>query len=240
MLLASPMLLLFHFRTSNADSKILKACATGKSRLAEMLLTRPEGPRANVNAIEIRDKTSLHIAAAHDRSDIVELLLSYDADVNARSDGGWSSLHNASEIGSEKIVRILLKAGAEINAKLLNGMTALHLAAQGGHVEVVKCLLERADLKRAARDSFGVTPFLRAAQHKKKDIVSLLAPFNNIKGLSEDALGASNGFYATVVDFGNFHNDNRVRRKTLYGKIIHSYLINTSSLIRVLRVTLRS
>ncbi|KAG0645497.1 Ankyrin-2 [Hyphodiscus hymeniophilus] len=200
------------------------ACATGKLRLGEMLLTRPHGARANVNAIEIRDKTSLHIAAAHDRNDIVEMLLSYGADINARSDGGWTPLHNAAEKGSEKIVRILLESGTEINAKLLNGMTSLHLAAQGGHCDVVKCLLERPELKRAARDSFGVTPFLRAAQHKQKEIVSLLAPFNNIRGLSEDALGACNamcssrvlGFNATIVDFGNFHNENRVRRKTLY------------------------
>jgi ankyrin repeat protein len=195
------------------------SCATGKLRLAEMLLTRPHGPKPNVNAIEIRDKTSLHIAAAHDRNDIVEMLLSYGANINARSDGGWTPLHNAAEKGGEKIVRILLEGGAEINAKLLNGMTPLHLAAQGGHCDVVKRLLEKPDIKRAARDSFGVTPFLRAAQHKKKDIVTLLAPFNNIQGLSADALGASNGFNATIVDFGNFHNENRVRRKTLYGKL---------------------
>ena len=168
--------------------------------------------------VEIRDKTSLHIACAHDRSDIVEMLLSYDADVTARSDGGWTPLHNAAEKGSKKIVRILLDAGSEINAMLLTGMTPLHLASQGGHYDVVKCLLERKDIKRAARDSFGSTPFLRAAQNKRKDIVDLLSPVNNIKGLSEDALGACNGFNATIVDFGNFHNENRVRKRTLYGK----------------------
>ena len=215
------------------------ACATGKLRLAEMLLTRPEGP-SNVNATEIRDKTSLHIAAAHDRSDIVEMLLSYGADVNRTSDGHWTPLHNASEKGSEKIVRILLEAGAEINAKLLNGMTPLHLAAQGGHCDVVKCLLERKDIKRATRDSFGSTPFLRAAQHKRKDIVNLLAPFNHIKALSEDALGACNGFNATIVDFGNFHNENRVRRRTLYGTSFISTSFITQALIHLPRITIRS
>jgi ankyrin repeat protein len=196
------------------------ACATGKKRLAEMLLTRPHGPRANVNAREIRDKTSLHIAAAHDRSDIVEMLLSYGADVHARSDGGWQPLHTASERGSEQIVRILLEAGADVNAKLLNGMTPLHLAAQGGHHAVVMYLLQRPDIKKAARDSFGSTPFLRAAQHKRKAIVSLLAPSNDVNRLSQDALGACGGFNATIVDFGNFRNENRVTRRTVYGKLI--------------------
>lgn len=191
------------------------ACATGKLRLAEMLLERENMPRANINAVEVREKTSLHIAAAHDRDDIVEMLLKHGADVNAKSDGGWTPLHNACEKGSEKIARLLLSAGAEINAKLLNGMSPLHLAAQGGHISVVRCLLERKDVKMAP-DTFGSTPFVRAAQNRRKDIVDLLAPFNHAETLSEDALGACNGFNATIVDFGNFHNENRVKKRTVY------------------------
>jgi len=191
------------------------ACATGKLRLANTLLERPKIP-ANINAVEIREKTSLHIAAAHDRDDMVEMLLAYGADVKAKSDGGWTPLHNACEKGSEKIVRLLLAAGSDINAKLLNGMSPLHVAAQGGHIDIVRCLLERSDIKRATVDTFGCTPFLRAAQNRRKDIVELLAPFNHVETLSEDALGACNGFNATIVDFGNFHNENRVKKKTVY------------------------
>lgn len=194
------------------------ACATGKIRLAEQLLTRPKGPRANVHAVEYREKTCLHLSSAHDRSDIVELLLKYGSGVNVRSDGGWTPLHNACEKGSMEIIRILLEASAELNAKLLNGMSPLHLAAQGGHLEVVQHLLGRKGIKRATRDTFGFTPFLRAAQNKRKDIVHLLAPFNQVEALSEDALGACNGFDTTIVDFGDFRNENRVRKQTVYGK----------------------
>ncbi|OXV11500.1 hypothetical protein Egran_00739 [Elaphomyces granulatus] len=192
------------------------ACATGKAHLAEKLLTRSEGPKAEVNGVEFRNKTALHIAAAHDRHDIVELLLRHHADVNSKSDGGWTPLHNACDKGCEKIVRILLKAGANLNGQLLNGITPLHLAAQGGHRDVVECLMERPDLKRRTRDTFGSTPFLRAAQFKRRDIVRLLAPFNHIEALSEDAVGACKGFEATIVDFGNFHNENRVKKVTVF------------------------
>jgi len=170
------------------------ACATGKRALAEQLLRRPKLPRADLHATEIRGKTSLHLAAAHDWEDMVDVLLREGGDVHARSDGAWTPLHNACEVGSLKIVRTLLRAESDVNAKLLNGMTPLHLAAQGGHLPVVQALLECRDIKRAARDTFGSTPFLRAAQNKQKEIVNLLAPFNHLETLSEDALGACNGF----------------------------------------------
>jgi FOG: Ankyrin repeat len=198
------------------------ACASGHWRLAEMLLTRSVGEGevarmpAEIDAVELRGKTALHIATAHDRADIVQLLLTHKASVNAASDGGWTPLHNACDKGCEEIVRILVSEGAHINAQLLNGITPLHLAAQGGHKEVVECLLEKPELKRRVRDNFGSTPFLRAAQFKRKDIVLLLAPFNNVESLSDDVKEACAAFDATVVDFGNFHNENRVKRMSVF------------------------
>ncbi|KAJ4337606.1 hypothetical protein N0V87_004562 [Didymella glomerata] len=192
------------------------AASTGKRELCEMLLGRPKLPRSNVNAVEGRGKAPIHLAIAHGRDDIVETLLAHGADVMAKSDGSWTPLHNGCDQGTVRVVRVLLNAGADVNARVLNGMTPLHVAAQAGHLEVVECLLERKDIKRAARDTFGITPFLRAAQNKRRDIVNLLAPSNNVETLSEDALGACNGFDATIVDFGNFHNDNKVTRRTVY------------------------
>ncbi|KAI9368107.1 hypothetical protein BJX61DRAFT_242121 [Aspergillus egyptiacus] len=213
------------------------ACATGKERLAEMLLARPliadarssgvAMAGADVNAVEGRNKTALHLAVAHGYERIIELLLRRGANVNAPSDGGWTPLHNACDRGSVSIVRRLLAAGAMINSQLLNGISPLHLAAQGGHREVVECLLECPGLKQRLRDNFGCTPFLRAAQFKRKDVLALLAPYNNVLALSEDARGACEGFKATVVDFGNFHNENRVKRTSvfdlLYGRDAENY-----------------
>ncbi|KAH7122661.1 hypothetical protein B0J11DRAFT_345204 [Dendryphion nanum] len=193
------------------------AAVTGKRDLCEWLLMRPKpGVRANVNAVEIREKTSLHLAVAHQKEDIVELLIKAGANIKAKSDGSWTALHNACEVGNVKIVKALLTSGADLNARLLNGSTPLHLAAQNGHVGVVSCLLECKDIKRTARDTFGITPFLRAAQNKNKDIVKLLAPSNHVDRLSKDALAACQGFNATIVDFGHFHNENRVRKRTVY------------------------
>ncbi|KAH8679781.1 ankyrin [Tricladium varicosporioides] len=198
------------------------ASATGKKGLVTQLLTRTRKPKASISAVDNREKTALHHATTHGKEDIIPILLSYGANIHARSDGGWTPLHNACKLGSDKIVQILIDAGADVNAKLLNGMSCLHLAAEGGHLTVVQRLLACKEIKRSARDTFGSTPFLRAAQNKHKDIVSLLAPYNNLNSLSEDALGACNGFTARIVDFGNFHNENRVTKASifelLYGK----------------------
>lgn len=198
------------------------ACATGKLRFAEMLLTtraaraKARRPKADVNAVEARSKTALHIAAAYDRPELVKLLLAHNADINARSDGGWTPLHNACDKGIITITRVLLDAGANINSQLLNGATPLHLAAQAGHFDIVKSLLAQPAVKRRIRDNFGNTPFLRAVQFRRKDIVLLLAPYNNVDALSEDARGASEAFEATIVDFGNFRNENRVRKMSVF------------------------
>lgn len=201
------------------------ACATGKLRLATQILGQPRTTGSRINAADSREKTSLHIAASHGhRDDIVEVLLSYGADVHARSDGGWQAIHNSSERGSEQTVRLLVQAGSDINSKLLNGMTSLHLASQGGHTEVVKCLLEYKEIRKSVRDAFGSTPFLRAAQNRHKAILELLAPFNHEQALSEDAMGACKGFQGVIVDFGNFKNENRVTKRSVYGELalLHS------------------
>ena len=189
------------------------ACASGKTLLAERLLKHRS---ASVSAEDKRLRTSLHFAATNDKLDTVELLLLYGANVNARSDGGWSALHNACEKGSVELVERLLQAGAELNGRLLKGMTPLHVAAESGNTGVVRRLLQHSDLKRTVKDGFGNTPLLRAAQLGKKDIVDLLAPWNNVEAMSSDAIGACNGFTSTIVDFGNFHNENKVVRKTVY------------------------
>lgn len=188
------------------------ACATGKWRLAEMLLSAG----ADANAGESRNKAPLHLAIGHGRDDVVELLLRFGADVNARSDGGWTPLHNACDRGAATTAGLLLGAGAGVNSQLLNGVTPLHLAAQGGHVAVVELLLAQAGVKRRLRDNFGSTPFLRAAQFKRREVLALLAPVNNVDRLTGDARRACEAFDATVVDFGNFHNENRVRRVSVY------------------------
>jgi ankyrin repeat protein len=192
------------------------ACASGNLPLAKQLLS--------VSMIEDKDissNTALHLAASLRTSELVALLISHHADVNARSEGGWTPLHRASDVGHVKTVQVLLNAGADVNAVLLNKKSSLHLSAQNGHLKVVQLLLSRHDLtKWPTKDAFNKTAFMRAAQKKHQDVVHILDPTRLLLSVSDDVIGACKGFGATVMDFGDYRNGIRSREMTVFSMFI--------------------
>ena len=195
------------------------AAVTGKPRLAELLLNRQDGPKPNLRASNSRGKTALHLAAESGQIEIAQLLLDHGANVMAKSDGGWTALHNAADKGFPKVVRILLDHGAEVNATTSSGMTPLHWAAQSGRLDAVKEILADERAHRNPRDAFDSTPLLRAAQYDRQDVVKHLSRYVFKPRLSQDALGALNGFQATIVDFGVGANRSVVKKTTVFEAI---------------------
>lgn len=70
------------------------------------------------------------------RRDIVELLLSAGASIQAHDDGGLHPLHNACSFGHEDVVGLLLEAGADPNTRDNWNYTPLHEAAIKGKIEI--------------------------------------------------------------------------------------------------------
>jgi ankyrin repeat protein len=105
--------------------------------------------------------TALSNAAERNHEQIVELLLSYGADVNI-----GDPLGGAAKNANEKLVRLLLERGADPNS--------LGNAVRGHNVEIVKLLLDHgADINRKV-DENRRTPLHIAVKSGVEEIVVLL------------------------------------------------------------------
>ena len=130
----------------------------------------------DVNTTSHSGVTALHIAVDNQRIGICRLLISWKADVNARTNHGETPLHWAAKSdlrGSQIIVEDLIKAGAEINAHDDYGITPLHIAAREGRECAAEILLEHG-ANIDIQSKTGKTPLHYAADYGEDEITELL------------------------------------------------------------------
>lgn len=107
---------------------------------------------ANHEARALDGRVAIHMAAHYNRPDIVQLLIDFGADFEARvisqpgcapADLGWEGytpLHFAAEYGRLETVQLLLKVGAQRNVLNRFGKTQLDLAISKGNSEIAALL----------------------------------------------------------------------------------------------------
>jgi len=153
-----------------------KAAEGGALAIVRVLLTSPGcwGRGAAPSSQNAFNDTPLHAAAFKGHSDVVEVLIEAQADVNARSDDGESALHCASFGGHSHVCSVLLLGGALVDAiSPRDGDTPLHLAALGRHVPVVEVLLAagaRMDIRN--KDECTAVELADIQQHE--DVIDIL------------------------------------------------------------------
>jgi hypothetical protein len=104
-----------------------------------------------------RKTIPLHSAAYYENLEVVQKLIEYGADIDARGEDGWTPLSWASRghfFKDVSVVRLLLERGADVNSRADDdGFTPLHRASEHGAVEIVRLLLEHgADVEAVNRD----------------------------------------------------------------------------------------
>lgn len=108
-----------------------------------------------------------------DREEIVKILLTHGAAIEARDSMGRTSLFVAASSGSAQIVRALVLAGADVNARSNSGATPLMLAASSGSLDAVTFLLAGgADANAFTPD--GTTAMDMAMGAEFEDVVEVL------------------------------------------------------------------
>ena len=135
------------------------------------------------NGADANEPTSNLLRTASEKGyyQIVQCLLDYGADVNARS--GWRSttaLIEASRKGHYQIVQLLLDHGAEINARrrgVFGSATAIAVASATGHHKIVQLLLEHgAEVIGIGNDSekFSSSPLHSSPRYSQNQTGKLL------------------------------------------------------------------
>ena len=108
--------------------------------------------------------TLLHVAAAFNRTDLINLLLKHGASIDVRSIDGSTALMVASEQGQLAAVHLLLKQSASVDlVSARDGISSLISAARNGHASVVAVLLKHSADPDQQSAALGSTALVQAA-----------------------------------------------------------------------------
>ncbi|KAG8178987.1 hypothetical protein JTE90_012500 [Oedothorax gibbosus] len=116
------------------------AVISGHDKVVSTLLNAGANPCLADNY----NQTSIELAVAHDKFQIVKIILNQgNVNVNDKGKDGFTLLHIAAQMGHLAIAEILVENGANIHAKNISGSKPIHIAARDGHLNVVKFYLDK-------------------------------------------------------------------------------------------------
>ncbi|TXJ15484.1 ankyrin repeat domain-containing protein [Brachyspira aalborgi] len=156
------------------DTPLLYASYMGNSQIVSALLN------ANCN-IRARDDIdgamAIHIAAANEHNDIVNLLIKKDKTLLNEKDnnGGDTPLHWAIIKSSNSTIRLLLSLGANPSQQNSSGQNPLHYGALYGNMDAVVVLVEKYNVNKGLKDKDGDTAADIASQNGYENIASYLS-----------------------------------------------------------------
>jgi ankyrin repeat protein len=128
----------------------------------------------DINARDVSTKTTaLEHAVRNANREMVQLLISAGASVNARNEGGETVLMMIDSDATSDLIWDLINAGASVNLKDEEGNTALMRAAEFGNLDAVRTLLD-AGAPVNDQNEDGVTALMKAADEGHINVVRAL------------------------------------------------------------------
>ncbi|WCJ21447.1 Protein VAPYRIN-LIKE [Euphorbia peplus] len=158
-------------KDSDGRSMITDAVKAGNMEVVRVLI-------ASGCVIDYVVDKVLHDAAAINRVDVMQVLLSNfkDIDVNSMDLHGRTPIHVAASCGNVEAIRFCGSIGGRADVVDFNGSTPLHLAAEKGDLDTVVCLLDRlgSGLIKYAVNKQGKTAFAIAFENGNSHLYSVL------------------------------------------------------------------
>jgi ankyrin repeat protein len=162
-------------RRITGASPLYFAASYHHTRIVELLLNKY---KAIVDLSTFDGSTPLHVACENGFTDIVQLLITSQANVNAKMNDGTTALMLACQNGHLAVVQMLVSTGqCNLSMQRLDGVTAIFLVVQHGHEAVFDYLIESTnDTIDLARED-GATPLFKACQKGYDSLVNKLLKF---------------------------------------------------------------
>ncbi len=132
------MLFLWHLHKAGVEKDLLNAAAVGDTRTLRELLKKGVDPNA-----EWEGKSPLHLAASKGFKDIVELLISSGANIDADSGYAGTPLQHALKFDHPEVAGLLIEEGANLRITNRRGETPLSMAVEIGNEQIVKLMLKK-------------------------------------------------------------------------------------------------
>ncbi|MDO8587650.1 MAG: ankyrin repeat domain-containing protein [Armatimonadota bacterium] len=167
---------------------VVKAAERGDVATVRKLLEK--NPKL-VNGCDASGTTPIHVAAADGRMELLWVLVSFGADIDAATIAEQTTpLMYAAANGREELVRTLVGLGASVNNvdKFRRWSTALHQAAGGGSRRICEFLIASGADVNARVFINSATPLHIAAQYGRTEVVELLIS----SGANVNAASAAN------------------------------------------------
>jgi ankyrin repeat protein len=163
---------------SEEDRALFAAADAGNIEAVKQHLAA--GTDVNAKNILRLGRTPLHQAAWDGHKEIVELLITNSANVDALDRYRETPLHAAADEGHKEIAELLIANGADVDGKYntnYNTKTPLHYAAGEGHKEIIELLIANGadvDVKTPSQNTALDLAVTRAIFSKHTEIVDLL------------------------------------------------------------------
>ena len=128
----------------------------------------PEEVRKNINEMgatfpDAQSRTVLHVASKSASLEIVDLLVKYKADINAKDMDGFTPLHLATMYGNIQVVKKLVETNAEVNLKV-DGKDTADLARMNKETEIEEYLKSKRSLPQRDSESQSAQSQLAESQ----------------------------------------------------------------------------
>ncbi|KAF3013504.1 hypothetical protein E8E14_006812 [Neopestalotiopsis sp. 37M] len=129
-----------------------------------------------INKVNSQQETALTMACRLQKLVVVDLLISYGADVNARAGDGSTALIAACSRPDKAIVELLLRRGADVSATNATGQNAFHTACFYYQHKIVEFLIQQPSVQVTVKDHRNWTPLTYTALSNQKEANGSLAP----------------------------------------------------------------